>query len=368
MKVARIECFSLPRSPGAPEENAIVRVTTDDGLAGIGETDSLPSVIRAIVDAPRKSATQGGLAAVLLGRDPSDPAALWDEMYAATSFLGRRGIVLHAMSALDMALWDIAAQAAGMPVHALLGGSRRNRVRAYATVYPLGKSPDSACRAIDAVLADPRFPVTALKLSAEAHWGEEPEKVQALAARVRRHVGPDIELMFDAFEGFTSVGVAAETIPALVEAGFRWLEAPLPVDDMEGHSALAGRGIPIAAGDTGITAPAEWRPWLDHTGVDIMQPDIGWAGGFTGVMRVAAMTAVRGRRTIPHGWNTTITLAANLHIHAALAADEPAEFSSSPLPLRWGATREAIVVEADGTMAVPDSPGLGVTLTEGLLP
>jgi L-rhamnonate dehydratase len=241
-------------------------------------------------------------------------------------------------------------------------------VRAYATVYPLGESPDSACRAIDAVLADPRFPVGALKLSADPHWGVGPERVQALVARVRRHVGPSLELMFDAFECFPSVEVAAEIIPALVEAGFRWLEAPLPVDDMEGHGALVGRGISIAAGDTGITAPAEWQPWLDHTGIDIVQPDIGWAGGFTGVMRIAAMAAAHDRRTVPHGWNTTITLAANLHVHAALGNDEPAEFSTSLLPLRWGATREPIVVDPDGAMAVPDRPGLGVTLADGLLP
>ena len=148
MKITDIEVIEL-RVPGwtgatfdGSYDNCIVLVHTDGGVTGIAEVDSVPSVIRAIIAAPRSHTHAMGLKEIVVGQDPLQVEAMWDRMYDWTSYYGRRGVVIHAMSAIDIALWDIRGKIEGKPVADLLGQRKRNRLLAYGTVYPLGETPD----------------------------------------------------------------------------------------------------------------------------------------------------------------------------------------------------------------------------------
>jgi L-alanine-DL-glutamate epimerase-like enolase superfamily enzyme len=154
-KITKIDVIEL-RIPGWTGEtfdgsydNCLVLVHTDDGVTGLAEVDSVPSVIRAIIEAPRSHTHAMGLAVALIGQNPENVEALWERMYDATSYYGRRGVVIHAISAVDIALWDIRGKVRGQPLAELLGKRKRSRVPAYGTVYPLGETADEVRRTID---------------------------------------------------------------------------------------------------------------------------------------------------------------------------------------------------------------------------
>ena len=140
------------------------------------------------------------------------------------------------------------------------------------------------------------------------------------------------------------------------------MEAPLPLDDVAGHARMAGQGIPIGVGDLGLTNVIEFIEMMDRGGANICQPDISQVGGFTGILQVAEAAAKRGKRVITHGYKTNIEIAANLHFLAAQTNEEILEYSLSYSPLRWETTMEEFPVDSDGCVAVPQTPGLGVSL------
>ena len=150
--------------------------------------------------------------------------------------------------------------------------------------------------------------------------------------------------------------------PIFREVGIWFLEAPLPLDDVEGHLEMSRHGLPIGVGDLGLTHVREFIEMMDYGGASICQPDISQVGGFTGIQQIAAAAYKRGKRVITHGYKTNIEIAANLHFLAAQPNVEPLEFSLSHSPLRWHTTREHFPVEEDGCVCVPQAPGLGVTL------
>ena len=181
MKITDVEIVEL-RVPGWTGEtfdgsydNCVVLVHTDEGLTGIAEVDSVPAVIRAIIEAPRSHTHAMGLKQVLLGADPSDVGGLWERMYDLTSYYGRRGVVIHAISAVDIALWDLRGKALGKSVGRLLGERRRDSVLAYGTVYPLGTEPDEVRKNIDRGLA----------LGLKAIWIQEGIVNEPAAARAQ---------------------------------------------------------------------------------------------------------------------------------------------------------------------------------------
>jgi len=402
MKIIDIEVIEL-RVPDTrqldldPTNNAcVIRVHTDAGITGVAEVDSLPSVIKAIVEAPARINTLMGLKAILLGQDPTRISELWQKMYHHTSYCGRRGVVLHAISGIDIALWDLLGKLENKPVAQLLteqltrGRAERqsdslaingkenshaentmssdslkhNRLPAYTTVYPLGRTPDELRQAMDKAM---QYPVKALKLAIDPFWRDEPELATELLYAARTHAGAELELMLDATATFSDCQQLEPLLPALKECRIQWLEAPFPLDQIDQFAQLKQAGIPIGAGDTGLTAPEEWRPFFTEAQIDIAQPDISWVGGFTGLLQVADMADQAGSRLIPHGWNTDLTLAANLHFLATRSEAEYAEFSTSSSPLRWQLATNNLAIDQDGMIAVPEGPGLGIELNEDII-
>jgi L-alanine-DL-glutamate epimerase-like enolase superfamily enzyme len=365
MRIRDIDVIEL-RVPGLTDHifdgsynDCVVLVHTDDGLTGIAETDSVPAVIRAIVEAQHSHRNAMGLREVLIGQDAGDIEGLWARMYDATSYYGRRGAVLHAMSAIDMALWDLRGKALGRPLCDLLGTRRRSHVPAYGTIYPTGNTPDEVCRNIDRGLA---HGIRAIKICAERFWHEDVPRATDLIRTARRHVGDGIRLMVDVTAAWDRAEDGMPLMPVFREFGFDWVEAPLPADDFAGYARLQGYGIPIAGGDLGLTTRYEFAMLFEIGLVDIAQPDISMAGGPSELMRIAALARTHGGRVVPHGYKTNILLAANLAFLGQQEAEEPLEYSMSESPLRWELTRERLPILADGTVAVPDGPGLGVTL------
>jgi L-rhamnonate dehydratase len=365
MKIVDIEVMEL-RVPGwtgdtfdGSYDNCLVLVHTDQGISGIAEVDSVPAVIRAIVDARRSHTHAMGLKEILVGSDPSDIEGLWDRMYDLTSYYGRRGVVIHAISAVDIALWDLRGKVLGKSLGALLGKRQRDRVLAYGTVYPLGDTPDDVRRNIDRGL---KLGLKAIKIVADPFWRDDLDKTAALVRTTREHVGPDIRLMVDAATAWAKAEEGLPLMPIFKEHDFFWVEAPLPIDDLDGHARFQGFGVPIGGGDLGLTTRFEYEEAFVRGKIDIAQPDVTMAGGITELMRISAIAKRLGRRVVTHGYKSNITIAANLAFLSQHGMDEPCEYSTSQSPLRWELTREAFPIGPDGRIAVPDAPGLGVSL------
>jgi L-alanine-DL-glutamate epimerase-like enolase superfamily enzyme len=365
MKIRGIEAIEL-RVPGwqgltfdGSYDNCVVVIHTDEGLQGVAEVDSVPAVIRAIIEAPRSHTHAMGLSSVLIGADPADVEGLWDRMYDATSYYGRRGAVIHAISGIDIALWDLRGKAQNRPVSTLLGTVRRDRVLAYGTVYPLGETPDEVRRSIDRGLD---LGLKAIKIVADPFWRDDIDQAALLIRTARQHVGSDIQLMVDAATAWSEADQGLPLMPLFRDNDFAWVEAPLPLDDLDGHARFQGFGVPIGGGDLGLTTRFEYREMFQAGRIDIAQPDVTMAGGLTELMRIAELARSLGKRVVTHGYKSNITIAANLAFLAQHWEEEPCEYSTSQSPLRWELTKEAFPIGPDGKVEVPARPGLGVTL------
>jgi L-alanine-DL-glutamate epimerase-like enolase superfamily enzyme len=367
MRITGIEIIEL-RVPGwdgsgydGSWDDCVVRVHTDAGITGIAEIDSEPVVMRAIVEAPVAHTKSRGLRSVLLGEDARDIERLWDRMYDATYHFGRRGAAIHAISGIDIALWDIKGKAEGKPIVELLGGRKRDRVKAYGTVYPLGKTAAEVTANLDRALG---LGLKAIKIVADPHWADDLAATSVLIRTARDRVGPDVDLMVDAATAWERAEQGVPLLPLFRECNVAWLEAPLPLDDVEGHARFAGQGVPIGGGDMGLTTRFEFLDILDRGRCDIAQPDVTMVGGYTEMVRLAREADARGKRVVTHGYKTNLLVAINLHFLASRTADEPCEYSTSKSPLRWELTKERFPIGPDGRIEVPKGPGIGVTIDE----
>jgi L-alanine-DL-glutamate epimerase-like enolase superfamily enzyme len=173
--------------------------------------------------------------------------------------------------------------------------------------------------------------------------------------------------MLDAATAWSTAEDGLPLMPVFRECGFLWVEAPLPLDDVEGHARFQGFGVPIGGGDLGLTTRFDYEDMFRRGEIDIAQPDVTHVGGITELLRVAELADELGRRVVPHGYKSNITIAANLAFLAGRSDDEPCEYSTSDSPLRWHLTKENFEIGTDGRISVPDAPGLGVTLDEATL-
>jgi L-alanine-DL-glutamate epimerase-like enolase superfamily enzyme len=356
----RVEDPNIQLFDGSYDDCVIV-VRTDEDLVGIGETESMAPAIQAIVRGPSAHNHACSLSEVLLGCDPSDPQVLWQRMYEATDYVGRRGLMMHAIGGVDLALWDLAAKLQGKPVHSLLGGARRDRLPAYGTIYPMKKTVEAVR---GQVAAGKEKNLRAFKFAADPWWMEDLHLTGRLLQAARKEAGEEAPLIVDAALSYRTAEEGLRLLPVLKDAGVLFLEAPLPLDDVEGHAMMSNHGINLGVGDLGLTHTREFIEMMDRGGASICQPDISQVGGFTGILQVAAAAYARGKRVITHGYKTNIEIAANLHFLAAQPREELLEYSLSHSPLRWQVTQEQIVVEEDGCVRVPQGPGLGVSLNQ----
>jgi L-alanine-DL-glutamate epimerase-like enolase superfamily enzyme len=363
MKIANVICqvLRLPQVAAradSSQDAAIIRIRTDDGLEGIGEAVAQPDVIKAIVDAPMSHSIACGLRELLLGENPLDTRRLWETMGRRTMYLGRRGVAIAAMAGIDMALWDLKGKYLNQPIHQLLGGKQHDRIKAYASTL-FGRD-GAATAEIGRRWIEEGY--QAVKFGWEPMGRSEALDLE-LVRGARQGVG-EAELLIDA-------GCVYDRRTALRRAGqyadfnIGWLEEPLGQDDLAGYRWLRDRSpVPIAAGE-GECGWAAFKPWIDRQALDIYQVDLA-RNGFTDAVAIGQRVQENAARLVNHFYSTAITAAASLHwlciYRDTFLFEDCVELS----PLRRELTEQPVMA-SKGWIAVPDGPGLGITLDESLV-
>jgi L-rhamnonate dehydratase len=351
-------------------ETIVVRLTDGDGRTGIGEADAPALAVRELVLMDDIHAWSRGLRGLLLGRDPFEREALWHELAAATIYHGRRGLGVHALSAVDVALHDLAGKQLGRPVYQLLGGARQDRIRPYATLWPGAVGERTLGQMMDAigVLCERALAAGFRAVKMEVFFGDlvSDRELAACVREGRRLVGDEVTFMVDFGYRWSDWRDALPVLAAIEECDVFLAEATLRHDDFAGHAKLAARS-PIRIGGAEMAATAdECREWLERGKVDVLQPDVNRCGGLTELKRIAELAAWAGAIVVPHHWKTGISAAASAHFQAAtpnvpfVELLSPVVFDS---PLRAELTRPEPVLE-DGTLPLPTAPGLGVELVD----
>ena len=378
-RIAAVEVIPVA-SPGQAQndldgtlDTVIVRLTDEDGRTGIGEADGPPEVIKAFIEMPTAHLWSRNASEILLGADPVETAGLWQKLYDGTFWPGRRGLGIHAISAIDIALHDLAGKALGLPAYKLMGGARRERLRPYCTIYP-GLSqgrPVSALmteigRQFEAALA---IGFRAVKMEVLFFDLVTDAELVGLIKQGRRMLGDGILMALDFGYRWNSWHDAKWVLDRVADCDIYFAEATLQHDDLAGHARLAAQSAIRICGAEAAATRLEIREWLERGGVAVVQPNIGRGGGLTEIRRIADLCELHGAQVIPHGWKTGITSAVGRHFQAACPAAPLFEYISPQVfdsPLR----RELVSPEpviVDGFMALPTAPGLGIELNEELV-
>jgi len=375
MKIASIQTYLLKSPLERPfaysqgwvtgRSTTLVRVVTDCGIEGWGETFSVglqpPEISAAVIDSALKP--------LLLGQDPLATDVLWDTMYVRTRDFGRKGVVLGALSAIDIALWDIRGKAAGLPVWRLLGGAFRDRVQCYATGFfrtrGQGQAADMAAEAVRH--AEAGFSIMKVKLG----FGLDDDI--AVMRAIREATGPEVQLMIDVNHGY-GANDSIRLGRALNDLRLRWIEEPVVPEDLAGYRRVRDAlDTPIAGGEAEFSLYG-FRDLIAAGAVDIAQPDICLAGGFTALKHINVLAQAGGVQVNPHVWGTAVGQYASLHMiantpttHFGLFADQPLfEYDTSAHPFRTALVDRPLSHE-QGWLTLPHEPGLGFTIDEAFL-
>lgn len=341
-------------------QSAICVVDTDEGIQGVGEAFYFGGPARIVA-----SLIDEGLGPLIAGEDPMDTGVLWDRLYNLTRDQGQKGLTISAISAVDIALWDIKGKALGLPVYKLLGGAYRNRAKAYATgLYEPQGVPSIVDALVEEALGYRDAGFTGMKL--KIGYGIDVDETYVRA--IREAIGDDVALMVDANHAYNA-SEAVRVARMLAEYDVHWFEEPVVPEDIDGYMEVrASSDVLIAGGECEYTRYG-FRQLIDNRAVDILQPDLCAAGGFTEVMKIVAMASAASIPVIPHVWGTNVGLAASLQFYAALPNVPERRFAAEPFfetdrshhPFRDGVTHEQITFE-DGFLGIPDRPGLGISL------
>jgi L-alanine-DL-glutamate epimerase-like enolase superfamily enzyme len=376
--IARVEALPLRVAAQADDldgsnDTVVVRITDADGRTGIGEADAPAQAVAALILRDDAHTWSRGMAGLLLGRDPVEVGARWDELAAATFYDGNAGLSRHALAAVDIALHDLAGKQLGRPAHALLGGARRDRLSVYATLYRAASASDSAAALheelealLDRAVQDG---YRAVKYEAIYPGSVSDAEVVALVTRARAVAGDELELLVDFGYRWRDWRDALWTLNRLEPARLWLAEATLPDGDLDSHAKLAARVETRIGGAELASTVAECRAWLERGRVDVLQPDVARCGGLSEMRRVVDLAALHGASVVPHCWKTGINAAAARHLHAAALAVPMIEVLPPELfdsPLRRELVRPEPVLE-DGTLPLPDAPGLGVELVDAVV-
>ncbi len=363
MKITDIEAIYVSQKNvraqcDSGQDALIVKVTTDAGITGIGEVDSAPLAAKAVIEGPFSHTISTGLKHLLIGEDPFETEKLWHTMYQRTIYSGRRGIGLHAMSGIDLALWDIKGKALGLPVWKLLGGGFHKQIRCYASSL-FGATPAETGELARRIRARG---FNGVKFG-WAPMGKDAKTDVDLVRQARKGLGDDADLMIDA--GLVwDARTAIQRAKAFAEYNIFWLEEPLQPDDYEGYRKLSeATPVHIAAGEQESNRQS-FLDLMDKGRVDIVQVDLTRCGGFTEAMKIASLAADRGLRVANHGFSTYINVHAALHWLNAIPNALIAEFVvQENTDLREFLTTNNVRAK-DGFLPIPDAPGLGIELNE----
>jgi D-galactarolactone cycloisomerase len=344
----------------------LVEIGTDQGITGWGEAFAQglepPEIAATVIDK--------ALRPLVMGADPRDTEVLWHRMYHATRDYGRKGTVAAAISAIDIALWDIAAKYHEVPVYKLLGGAFRTQVQPYATGFYRIAGQGEAARLADEALRHHEAGFKAMKVKLGYGVDDDMLCMEAVARAVQ---GKGVTLMVDTNHAYGRAE-ALRLGYALDRYDLRWYEEPVVPEDLGGYIEMRAKlRSPIAGGENEHTLFG-FRDLLGSHAVDVAQPDIGSCGGFTACRHIVALAQANGIAVNPHVWGSAVAQAASLQLIAALPVAHHSVFAQQPIleydrsshPFRRELITRPIELE-DGAVNVPEGPGLGIEVVRDTL-
>jgi L-rhamnonate dehydratase len=354
-------------------EMTIVRLVDEQGRTGIGEINGPIGAASSFVESPSVQIWARGMIEVVVDADPIGRSALWDRLYKGTIYSARRGAGIAALSGIDIAVHDLAAKQLGVPVYKLLGGARRAAVTPYATIFPgmpNGRSLVQLMEEIGALFVRAKaLSFKAVKMEVMFEDLADDETLVSLISEGRQRLGKDTALAIDFGYRWCDWRSAARVLERIAQYDILFAEAALMHDDLPGHARLAERSPIRVCGAELAATRWEVREWIERGNVDVVQPGITRAGGFTEMMRIAEMCELAGVQCIPHGWMGGIGSMCQLHLQAASPAMPYVEYFHPelfPSAIRREVTRPEPILE-NGHFALPAAPGLGVELCENAL-
>jgi D-galactarolactone cycloisomerase len=366
LKSALAEPFAFSQGWVRQRSASLVEAITDAGITGWGEAFAQglepPEIAATVIDK--------ALRPVVIGADPLDTEVLWHRMYHATRDYGRKGSVIAGISAIDIALWDIAGKHYEVPIHRLLGGAFRTKVRPYATGFYRIKGQGEAGRLAEEAIRhfEAGFSIMKVKLG----YGVD-DDIACMAEIGRAVQGKPITLMVDTNHAYGRAE-ALRLGRALEQYDLRWYEEPVVPEDIAGYAEMREKlSMPIAGGENEHTLYG-FRELLGARAVDVAQPDLGSCGGISAGRHIIAIAQSHGVQVNPHVWGSAIAQAASLQLlaavpvaHHSLYAQEPIlEFDRSSHPFRVQLITKPIQ-QVNGWVDVPAGPGLGVEVDRSVL-
>lgn len=361
MKIREIRCAGLR---GATPEggwsnelrpddcvHTLVAVHTDEGVVGLGSVFTHDALVRAALQV---------LEPLYRGETALEPERVSEKLHQHMFWLGRGGSITHAISGIDIALWDLLGKATGQPVGRLLGGRYRDRVTPYASLLM-----DEPSKLRDHLLAVRDQGFRAFKIGWGPFGRRDAATDEAIVKAAREAIGPHGKLMVDAggSDAYWPRGYkwGLNTAKMLADYDVAWFEEALPPDALEDFIRLREHSpVPIAGGEV-LTRRQSFQPWLVGRALDIVQPDVTKVGGISEERRIAWMAQDHGVQFIPHGWNTAVGLAADLQLASAIAGTDMVEYLTGS-PFIDEITVGGWSLDADGMLRIPDGPGLGLEL------
>jgi D-galactarolactone cycloisomerase len=331
--------------------HTIVELTTDEGVTGIGSVYTSKALVEGAVKLLRP---------FFIGERADEPMRVAERLRQTMFWQGRGGSIEHAISGIDIALWDLFGKICNQPVSRLLGGNYRAKIKPYGSI--LFDEPPKLREKLHATVARG---FKAIKLGWRPFGRRDAKTDELLIRTARDAVGPGVEIMVDAggSEQFWPHGYkwALQTAKMLANYDVVWFEEALPPDDLDGFIELRRHApVPIATGEV-LTRRQSFRPFIERKAVDVIQPDCTKCGGISESIRIAWMAYENNVLYVPHGWNTAIGLAADLHLTAAVPVAKYVEYLT-PTPYIDELIVNPLKPDAEGYLHVPTAPGLGIEL------
>ena len=374
MKIADVQTQVL-RSYEYPDGGwVLVRVHTDDGVEGVGECFVPNCIGRSIFAA--KDLIDHRLAPEVVGQSVLETHLLWERMYSVCGAMyDRRGLAIHSLSGVDMAVCDAAAESLGIPLHQLLGGCFRDRVRVYvSSIWVDPQRPGPSCELTRQYVSEG---FTGIKYFGWPDFGADTGRDQRILRGLREAAGEGVDLMLDLGRPYgLSEAIATARMIETSGADVYWWEEPFAANDDDDSMArlVARTDVTIAAGERELTAFA-FRDMIQKQTADLLQPDLSWVGGLTEGRRIAELARLHNLPLVPHNWGTMVNFAASIHLVASMPRGFLCEYPLTPRvreapapqhipsPMMTELAAEPVPV-VDGHAIVPQTPGLGIELDE----
>jgi L-alanine-DL-glutamate epimerase-like enolase superfamily enzyme len=364
--IAKIDAFPLacpePHYRGAVRCVTLVRIESDDGAVGWGE--SISQFREASL--ATKILVLDGFGPRILGRDPLDAEPLWHEMCRYAYWYGVEGIAAFAISAIDMALWDLKGKLLGQPVAALLGGVLKREVPAMASIIFDMNDLDWTLNEFQGFKEEGyRITKAGWGMTPDAMYGQDRRRDLEYVRRIREVIGYDIGLVVDTpgAQGLWDVPTAIKRFHDLEEFDLRWIEQPLRPEDLDGHARLrAVVRTPVGTGED-EWSPETYQRVIESRGVDVVQLDPGRCLGITGARETVKMIEAARLKYSMHTWSSALNTAASLHLLAISDSGDTLDLKPHESPLQHELVADPWVHQA-GMLALRDTSGLGVTVRE----